>query len=232
SQALRQVIKSASMIVAVSDVQKAVDDATLMVRGYGGYLESSSLDNAAGTEKPTGSMTIRIPQTNFEEALTKLRKYGRVESEQSNGDDVTAQVTDIEARIKTLKAEEDSYREILRNARKIADILELRDRISQIRQQIESYDARRLTLRRMAALSTISVRFDGPEKNEPKVVGADKPDTWFKDTYATATGMLKDVGRFVAQVLTFVFVLIPVWVPLALMALWFRKRAFHTEQTA
>jgi hypothetical protein len=142
-------------------------------------------------------------------------------SENSSDQDVTAQVADIEARIKTLKTEEESYRELLRHADKVGDILDIKERISVVRQQIESYDAQRLTMKRLAVLSTITVQFE----EEAKATDEPKPDDWFEDTKLSAILMLKGIGKFFAQAGTFLFVLSPVWLPALLFALWFRRRA-------
>ncbi|MCH8979458.1 MAG: DUF4349 domain-containing protein [Armatimonadetes bacterium] len=220
----RLVIKDASISLKVEDVQEAMDETTLLVKAAKGYIESSSLD--AGEKKANGYMTLRVPEREFEGMVSAIRAFGEVKSDQLGGDDVTGTVADIDARIRTLTAEEESYRVLLRNAKKIGDILDIKDRISQVRLQIESYDARRRTLSRLAVLSTITVRFSSEKevKEEPAVKEVDK---WFEDTKVASVGVLKGVGKFVAQVSTFLFILVPIWVPLLLGALWFRGRALR-----
>ena len=220
SEAGRLVIKDATFSIQVASVKKAMDDATQFAKVQGGYVESSSVSDSEDVPKPSGSMVLRVPQKNFETIVSRLRSAGRVTSENSSGDDVTAEVADIEARVKTLTAQEESYRALLRNAKKTTDILEITDRISEIRQEIESYNAQRLTMARLAALSTISVQFT----EEKKASDAPKPNNWFEDTKVSAMLMLKGVGRFVAQAATYLFVLVPVWLPVVLFLLWFRRR--------
>ena len=217
---VRQVIKDGSYAFEVANVQKAVDDTTVMVKGYKGYIEASS-NSGAEEAKPRAYMTLRVPEKNFEDAVAKLKSLGKMRSEDKSGNDVTAQVADIEARIKTLKTEEESYRELLRHANKVGDILDIKERISVVRQQIESYDAQRLTMKRLAALSTITVQFE----EEVKATDEPKPDDWFEDTKLSAILMLKGIGKFFAQAGTFLFILSPVWLPALLFALWFRRRA-------
>ena len=221
----RLVIKDASISLLVEDVKEAMDEATLLVKAAKGYIESSSLDD--GEKKANGYMTLRVPEKEFEGLVSTIRSFGDLKSDQLGGDDVTGTVADIDARIKTLTAEEDSYRVLLRNAKKIGDILDIKDRISQVRLQIESYDARRRTLSRLAVLATITVRFSSEKEvvAEPVI---EEPDTWFEDTKIASVSVLKGIGKFVAQVGTFLFILIPVWVPMLLGALWFRGRALRS----
>lgn len=221
----RLVIKDATLSLEVEAVQEAIDETTLLVKGAKGYIESSSI--AEGDEQANGFMVLRVPQKEFEDIVLMIKALGNLKSEHLDGDDVTGTVADVEARIKTLTAEEDSYRVLLRNATKVGDILDIKDRISRVRLQIESYDARRRTLSRLAALSTITVRFSTEEKEVVAEPVVEEPDEWFLDTKIASVTLLKGVGRFIAQIGTFLFILVPIWVPLLLGALWFRGRALR-----
>lgn len=228
---VRLVVKDASFTVKVQDIQASMDKATQLAKSLNGYIESSTMTEPEGRNmERRGYLTLRVPQGKFEKAVEQIRGYGEVKSESTSGDDVTGQVTDIEARMNTLKAEEESLRTILRKTTRIGEILEVKDRISQVRQQIESYDSQRRTLRSLASLSTISLTFTS-DKKMTSPVPDDGDEAWFQDTKEAALGVLTGIGRFVAQVATFAFILLPVWLPLLLFLLWFRKRAFSQAVT-
>lgn len=55
--------------------------------------------------------------------------------------DVTESYTDTEARLKTLRLQEERLLEILSKATQLTDVLELESRLSDVRYQIESYEA-------------------------------------------------------------------------------------------
>ena len=55
--------------------------------------------------------------------------------------DVTESYTDTEARLKTLRLQEERLLEILSKATELSDVLELESRLSDVRYQIESYEA-------------------------------------------------------------------------------------------
>ncbi len=222
----RLVIKDASFTVKVADVNDAMSKATHLASTYKGYIESSSISQGAEKVPTSGLISIRIPQGNFEKAIEEISKYGTVTDRNTSGDDVTGNVADIEARIRTLTSEEESLRTILRSANKIGDVLEIKDRISQVRQQIESYDSQRRVLTRLSTLATISLRFTTDKEDVKKLEPKDKDDAWFEDTKDAALTILTGIGKFIAQIATFAFVLLPVWVPVLLFLLWFRRRAF------
>ena len=77
-------------------VQAARDAATAV----GGYVEQTE-QSATGA-----SMTIRVPAARYAEVLDGIEHLGRVTNRSERGDDVTANVTDLEARIRNLRAQE------------------------------------------------------------------------------------------------------------------------------
>lgn len=218
--AMRLVIKDASFTVEVDNVKEVVDASTNLAKSLRGYVEGTSISDSERGAQSMAYVTIRVPQARFEEAVSSIRKYGEVKSENTSGEDVTAQVADIQARVNTLKAEEETLRNILRQAKKVGEVIEINDRISQVRQQIESYDAQRVTLSRLASLSTISLTFVQAKTVDDEPV----PEDWFDETKVSAVLLLKGIGKFVAQAATYLFVLSPVWVPALLLVRYLRRR--------
>ncbi len=67
------------------------------------------------------SLVLRVPATQFNSALEQIRATAtRVIMEKTTGQDVTEEFIDLEARIKTQKALELQFLEIMRQAIKVA----------------------------------------------------------------------------------------------------------------
>jgi hypothetical protein len=216
----RMVIQNADTARRVESVDKAVEETTTMTKSLGGYVESSS-SSGVEDQLPTASLILRIPAPKFNDAMTRIRAMGTKITETISGDDVTKQYADVEGRIRVLKAEEDSYVTMLRGARKIGEIIEIKDRLSQVRQELASYEQQRLSLKDLSSMSTISVRFE-------QRVAVGKPEhegNAFQDSWATAVNGLKSVGTFLGQAIIFVFVFAPVWLPPVLLFWWLGKKA-------
>lgn len=214
----RLVIRNGSLGVKVKDVRRAVNDTTQLVAALGGYVESSNFMTVG--DDPQATMSLRIPSKKFEAALTTIRAYGELKSETLSGEDVTAQVSDINARIKTLRQEEEQYRQLMKSARRIDEILDIKNRISNVRQEIESLTAQQKTLGSLAAMSQLQLTFTSGD-----VDAVNAPDGWFDETQDSATSLLKTVGRLFAQGLTYIVVLTPLWLPIGVLIWWLRKRA-------
>lgn len=214
----RMVVSNAQMSLKVEDAQRALNDAQSIVAGCNGYVENSNSSQLEG-ELPTATSVFRVPCTQFDNVVQRFRKLGSVLTESIQADDVTLQYADINARLKVIRIEEQQYLTMLRNARRTGEIMEIRDRLSQVRQQIESMDAQQKALMDQASLSTISVTF-------VQRVAAGKPEEpngWADETWGSAVNGLSAVGRFLGRVTIFLFVFSPIWIA-ALVILWIAKK--------
>ena len=217
----RMVIQNADLAVRVEKVETALNEAMRMAKSMGGFVESSNMAGAEG-DNPTAVITMRVPSARFESAVERLTKLGeRVGVPNITGVDVTKEYADLAGRVKVLHAEEDSYVTMLRGARRIGEILEIKDRLSTVRQEIQSLEEQRIALKDQAMLSTITARFE----QKSKVGVPAKPEDWAGETWASAVNGLSAVGRFFGQVVIFLFVLSPVWLPPALLVAALSKMA-------
>lgn len=212
-------IKTANLAVEVVDVPKAQQEAEAIAKAVNGRVQSSQKSDDEGV-LASAELTFRVPVQSFETAVNRLRKLGRVLNDSLAGEDVTSQVVDTEARLKVMKAEEDQYVELLKATKKIGEVLSVKERLSQVRQEIESLEASRKSLKSQAAESTIHLSL--AEKR-----GEDKPrqdPEWTEDAWSRAVSNLSTVGRFLGRVGVNLFVFSPIWLPIALVWWWLARR--------
>lgn len=210
-------IRTANLSIRVASAQGALVEAERIAKSQGGFTTGT---HHSVTEGSLGmaTATIRVPVRAFDATLNALRALGEVQLDESNSDDVTMQVTDIEARLKVMRAEEESYVTMLRAARRVGELLEIKERLSSVRQEIESLDSQRKALRNQASYSTINVTFtEKPRAGEPK------PADWSGDTWSAAVNGLMGVLRALGQALIYLFVYSPIWLPIVLIG-WFVSR--------
>lgn len=216
----QQLVKTASIQLKVADVAKAQSDVKQIATSLNGFVSSSSTQNFANTNA-SADLTIRVPSSSFDIAIEQLGKLGEIESSSSNAEDVTLQITDGEARLKVKKAEEESYITMLRATQKVGEMLEVKERLGQVREEIESLNAQNLALNNMATYSTISVSLFQRPKIEEK---AENPG-WEKDSWANAINGLKSSGRVLGTAAINLFVYSPIWLPIVLIAVWLIRRS-------
>jgi len=217
----RMVVSNAQMSLKVDNAQKALADSQSIVIGMGGYVENSNSSQLEG-QLPMATCVFRVPCTRFDDTIQRFRSLGSVLTETIQADDVTLQYADINARLKVIRIEEQQYLTMLRNAKRTGEIMEIRDRLSQVRQQIESMDAQQKALMDQASLSTISVTFQQRiEAGKPEV-----PSNWVDETWGSAVNALSAVGRFLGRIVIFLFVFSPIWLG-ALLVYWISRRRYR-----
>jgi hypothetical protein len=104
-------------------------------------------------------MTVRVPAAKFDESLGEIRKAAnRVIVETVKGQDVTEEFIDIEARLKTQKALEAQFLEIMKQAKTVEDALNVQSEIAGVRGEIEKVEGRKRFLENQTSFSTIKIQ--------------------------------------------------------------------------
>jgi len=162
----RKIIRNADLTLEVATPPEAQRKITSIAETLGGFVvtsESKQRQTGDGKQELEINLVVRVPATQFGPALDQIRSAGsRVIQEKVTGEDVTEEFIDLEARIKTQKALEAQFLEIMKDARKVPDALEVQRQIADVRTEIEKLEGRKRFLENRASLSTISVSLQSP----------------------------------------------------------------------
>ena len=152
------IIKTGSIAIQAAELDPALADATTAILGLGGYASGS--ERSGDGDDAQASTTFRIPSARWDEALVAIRGIGeKVLDERSETVDVTGQVVDIEARMRNLETTERAFQSIMDRATAIDDILQVQERLTTVRGEIEGLASKAVHLREQAAMSTLAVTF-------------------------------------------------------------------------
>jgi hypothetical protein len=165
----RQLIHTATVELEVADYDRARGELTAAARERGGFVADADerRQTAAGGNFTTGTVTYRVPADEFESFLAAANETGTVVASQQNTEDVTEQVVDLEARLRTLRAQRDRLRELYGRANDTEEVLAVERRLSEVQTEIERAEARRASLERRVALSTVTVALREPRPGAP-----------------------------------------------------------------
>ena len=152
-----KIIRTGSLQLDVTDVKASLRTARDTIVGMGGYVGASQ-QSGDGTSI-VATVTYRIPEARWEEALDALRALGTEVGEQTDAAEVTDQIADLAARIRNLQASETALVRHAAEAAKIADLLEIETRLTDVRGQIEQLSAQQKNLENQAAYATLAVTF-------------------------------------------------------------------------
>ncbi|HSI90673.1 MAG TPA: DUF4349 domain-containing protein [Adhaeribacter sp.] len=153
----QKIIKNARLRFQVADYQKSLNAIENLLKSHGAFLVSSNemrVDNSL-----ENNLIIRVPAKNLDALVNKLtEKSIYLDYKTISSEDVTTEFVDISARIKAKKAVEERYLELLKQARNVKEIIEVENHLRQIREEIESTQARINYINRQVAHSTITLQ--------------------------------------------------------------------------
>jgi hypothetical protein len=216
----RMIVKNADLTVRVSKISEAEKSVGQIAVVLGGAVEATQSADLAGPS-PSMSITIRVPVTRFDDTLTRLEALGTRLSKSITTEDVTTQAVDMDARLKSLRVQEDAYRAILGGARKIPDVLDVQERLTGVRTEIEQIVAQRRDLGDHAARSRVVVNLT---QAVTPLSAAPAPADWASQTWGDATGSLRAFGRSLASFGMWLAAFVPVWLPVGLVVLFAFRR--------
>lgn len=157
-----RVVKTGSVDLTVSAGQVSPTLARLQALGdaEGGYVASSQTDEGGG--RPSGTVTLRVPVAAFTPTVTRIRALGHVDAVTTSGRDVTAQYTDLDARLRALSVTRASFLDLLSKASTIGDTLAVQQQITDVQQQIEQLQGQQKVLADQSDMATLDVAVTGP----------------------------------------------------------------------
>ncbi len=224
----RRVVRNAELSLIVADAPVAADRMVELADSLGGYASDIQADRR--DELMHYRIVLRVPAARLDQTLAVVKALAvRVESEALQTEDVTEQVVDLEARLKTLVATEAELQALLAESRSrrsnVEEIMAIYRELVGIRTQIEQARAQLEMIENRVALSTITIQLR-PEAGSGPLVG----DRWRPGgTVRSAVRTLVDVLQGIADMAIYVaIVLVPIAVilaaPFLLFALLRRRR--------
>ena len=154
----RRVIRNATIGIVVGDVNDAVRELQALVDGIPAAFLASA-DVRDDDPRSISTVTLRVPVDRFDEVRALVREQGsEVVFEDVGGRDVTAEFTDVDARLRTAEAAERQLLEILATARTVQDTLDVQRELLEVRSRIEVLQGQLNVLTNQTDLATITVR--------------------------------------------------------------------------
>lgn len=151
-----RVIKTATLELEVDDgrLGSVLREGRVIAEAAGGFLLSTSVE---GVERQRGDFAIRVPAGEFEETLSALEELGTVTRENVDGQDVSQEFVDLEARLRNATAQEEVLFRLYDRSTSIADTIRVQRELEDVQLEIERLRGRLRYLSDRTDLSTISV---------------------------------------------------------------------------
>lgn len=217
----RMVIKTGELAIEVEKYDDGAAELQKFVEQWGGFVSSSTTEIPFENVR-TGIWVLRMPSEKFELALSEIKKLARkLEKESVEGQDVTEEFYDLEARLQNKLLEEKQVRDILRRAGTIHDVLEVQRELSNIREQIERFEGRKKFLMDQTGLSTITVRL-----HEAYPIAVSSSGGFWATIGSGFSNGFRGFANVLGGTITFLIAGLPVFALIAVI-LWLLMRAFR-----
>ena len=226
----RQVHKEATIGVQVANPEATSDKVADMVKETGGFVAGNTLDTGADGLK-TAELTVKVPVTQFETFMGQVARLGNVQSKNVTGEDITEKKSDADQTENVLEGDvqtSEARLKALGPRAKWHDEQATRD----LRTQLAEARARLLLLKRMAALSTVTVDLT----QTPKVQAVAPATGGFlsglrASTHDALGSLVSSAGALIALAI-WLLAYAPLWLPAGLLVRYgmreYRKRSVGT----
>jgi hypothetical protein len=211
----KKIIKNGQLNLEVKDYKAFSKKLREKVTAAGGYVASEEQHNS--DYKIEEVMTIRVPVVQFDEAVDLISADAEKIIEKTiSTDDVTSTIIDVKSRMEAKKNVRQRYMDLLKQANKMTDILQVEKEINSIQEEIEAATGRIDYLSNASAYSTIRLTFF------QVLNAAEQPDAPLsflaktRDAFKTGAGWAGDL--FIALVSIW-----PLWLGLFLIYMVVRK---------
>lgn len=170
-----RIVKNGSIGLIVGDgrVTPTLTAVQELATAAGGLVQSAQTQESGLT--PSGSVVLRVPVDNFEQVVSQVRTLdAEVRAATTSGRDVTAEYTDVEAQLRSLRAARERFLVILTDARSIGDVLTVQQRVDETTGQIDRLEGQRVLLEAQSDNATLEVTVT--EADDPVVAATERPD--------------------------------------------------------
>ena len=206
----RDVVSTGTVSLTVEKPTDAATRAVRIVETAGGRVDDRTEHAATKGDHGSASLTLRIPSAVLTETLASIRTLGKVENVSVSARDVTAEHTDLDARVTALRASVDRLVELMSRSASTADLITIESALSQRQSDLESLEAQQSALGNQIALATITLQLGSVAPAPPAPAPAD-----FLSGLTTGWNALV---TFITGVIVVVGVLLPWVLPPAIVA--------------
>lgn len=220
----RKIITNGTLVVQIDDYGAARSVVDTLIREMGGHIGSADVARDPAGKATAATLVLRIPSDRFDDAVRRLSSLGPVITEQVRADDVTAEYTDLAARLANARKLEARLLELAaQKTSGVTDLLQVEQELARVREQVETMEGRIRLFDDQVSLATLHLQL----VTRAPVAAVPADPTLGDDVSATLAGSWGALADLGTGLLLTLVALLP-WLPLILGAvtitLWIRRR--------
>jgi len=198
----RKIIKSYDDHITTRDFEGTLKKLAEALTECGGYVESADIANIG--RSPSAVLVYRVPADKSERFKALVSGSGDLARQTERTEDVTGEYIDTEARLKVLTESRDAITAMLADAKTVAELLELRQRLDSLNIEIESLTSSLHKWDSLVEMSRYTVRVETVEEN---AIISETP--YVTQITGALIGGFKGFGFIMGRILLAVLYLLP-----------------------
>ena len=214
----RKLIKNGSMTLVVDNLEQTRNEVVSLIEKHKGYVSNEQYSNWEHTS--SYNLTVRIPCDNFDGFVAEVEAgKGKIESKSMYINDVTAEYIDLETRLNTKRSYLKRYKELLKSAKSVQEIVSIEDKIRSLEEEIDSTVGQLKYLSNQVDYSTLRLNIRHDDANYDPHHPEHGQGFWQRFSQSLSSGMrgLVDFAFFLVRIW-------PAWIIILIVFGIIRKR--------
>lgn len=161
--AARDVVRTGTLTLRVEHVDGAAERVRALATAAGGFVA----DEDADARDHEVDLTLRVPAERFEDVRHDVAALGDVIRQRTEARDVTAQVVDVDSRVRSLRASVERVRGLLARSGDVGQLAVVEGELARREAELESLEAQQRVLKDQVTLATLRVHVGRRGRPEP-----------------------------------------------------------------
>jgi hypothetical protein len=210
------IISKGQISLQTRDIDRARFNLQKLLDGWNGTIanEQSTADQSGRTDQTR--LELRIPSSRFDDAMNQLAGLGKLVDRSRSSEDVTTQVIDNNARVRSQQLSLERIQALLAQAQNLNQIIAIESQLSQRQADLDSLEQQQKYLADQTSLATIDLYLTVPGKT-PAVHHAHRSfwsglKSGWHALGTSTTAVLSAVGTVLPFALVLALIGFPGWV--------------------
>lgn len=197
----RKIIERINLRVETKEFDSLLNKLEEELAKLGGYMESSSVSGNSYRYEGNryANLTVRVPSDKTSGFTTFVSENSTITNKEVSTEDVTLSYVDMESRVSALETEKAALESLLAKAETVDDIIIIRNQLTDVIYEIESYESRLRAYDNLIEYTTISIYISEVER----VTVVEEENIW-QEIGENLKENFEDVGHDLVRAFVFV----------------------------
>lgn len=204
----QKLVRTVRISAETEDLDALLQEIDAKIAALEGYAESREVYNGSTTAVRRyrhATLIVRIPADKLSSFVGDVTGISNVTSSTETVEDITLNYVDVNSRVLALETEQTRLLELLAKAETMSDLLQIEDRLTEVRAQLERYNSQLRLMDSQVNYSTVHLEIS--EVTEYTVVT--EPETLWDRISTGFMNSLENLGDFFVNLFVFLIAALP-----------------------